>query len=172
MNKRSFTKELPLKMKGDCKEAIKSLLLTFLEEEPEANYKYYVEKLSDGRKIYIKRPTRRMNFDFEIWIEDPRGEYKPKHDDIINELINIKKADKQAFSKLMELIDKVYRCEDPDELLRIHAYEIKEYNRVEYILKVLKWMFLLEDIYYWSYKRREKLIEYIKSRVYQNTLFS
>lgn len=158
-------RKLYLKAQGNCLKLVRSLLEVFLEEKPFTRYVYYVEELRDGRKIFIRRPTRRFNFDFEIWVESPQRTYMPSHDDIINDLIMKKKENPDTFKKLMRLINKVYNCFDPEDVLEEVDFEFKVGESIEFIFKVLKWMFILEDIYYWNYSRRAKLMEEIKKQI-------
>ncbi len=158
-------RKLHLKAQGDCLQLVRSLLEAFLEERPFTRYVYYVEELRDGRRIFIRRPTRRFNFDFEIWVESPQRTYMPSHDEIINDLMKKKKENPDAFKKLMSLITKVYNCFDPEDILKEVDFEFQAGESIEFILKVLKWMFILEDIYYWNYSRRAKLMEEIKKQI-------
>jgi len=140
-----------------------------------SNYKYIVEELKDGRKIYLLRPAHLKGmhgFDFEIWVErkDSSKDIRPSHDDIIRDLNTKKREDPDKFKILMDMIERVFRCFDPEDLLKEHDLIFKSGESVEYILKVLKWMFLLEDIYYWNYSRRAKLYDRIKREIYQSTI--
>lgn len=66
-------------------------------------FKYFVEKLKDGRRIYLLRPTwLNKGIDFQVWIEKFNGnsDKKPSHDDIFDDL-KIKKEEKsRRFSKI------------------------------------------------------------------------
>lgn len=172
MKKNFVVKEISIKAQGDSLALVRNLLEIFLKEEQNKKYQYIVEKLKDGRRIYIVRPTRRMNFDFEIWVErkDSSKDLRPSHDDIIRDLNVKKKEDPDKFKILMDMIKRVFRCFDPEDLLKEHDLLFESGESVEYILKILKWMFLLEDIYYWNYSRRAKLYNRIKKEIYQSTI--
>ena len=75
----------------------------FLEESPgkgkgdlASKYRYNVEKLSDGRWVYLSRPAYlKKGFDFRINVEKEKfstGREYPKHSDIFDDLV-AKKAD-------------------------------------------------------------------------------
>ena len=163
--------EISLRAHGDCLKLIEELIKIFLQEHRNTKYQYIVERLSDGRRIYLVRPTRRFNFDFEIWVESVgESDIRPSHDDIINDLVAKLKEDREKFRELMELIKEVYECKDPNDILGKRKIEFEIGESVEYLLKVLKWMFLLEDIYYWNYSRRQKLMDAILNNVYQRKL--
>jgi len=136
----------------------------FLEEQPgegrPTKYHYVVETLMDGRKIYLRRPTRRRSFDFEVWVEKwARGEdIRPGYDKITCDLKN-KLAEGPAKSEtLYEAITRAHQCEEPDSILKDYPdLSFKKGENIELILKTLKWMFIEEDIHYWNYSGRNML---------------
>lgn len=162
-------KEIEIKDFKTSKEFVKKLLEVLLEEEPNKKYKYTVEKLKDGRRIYLKRPTRRYDFDFEIYVEkwDGENDKRPSHKDIIDYLIKFREKNPQLFEKIWKGVQKVFEFEDPDEL--IPQLGLEKEPAAEIILKVLKWMFGLEDMYYWNFKRRKRLMDELKEKVFQRT---
>ena len=144
----------------------------FMQEAPgsgtgklASRYDYYVEELSDGRYIILSRPANLKNgFDFRIRVENTdfnRGQRRkrdyPKHDDIVRDLRRKKKRDPKAYEKLLQLIKRVYECEE---------VKSKDYKRlnfavgypVDLILGVVKWFFIEQDIRYWNYSGRAMLI--------------
>jgi hypothetical protein len=100
----------------------------FLDEEPglgkgelSSKYRYYVETLDDGRKIYLTRPAYlKKGFDFRINVERTRfltnREY-PKHEDVFDDLRAKIKENPDAYERLHEVMERVYNCEDPDNIL-------------------------------------------------------
>ena len=64
-------------------------------DEEASRYTYYVEKLLDGRRIFLRRPANLHNgFDFLVCVENTNfseaGKRKrnfPKHDEIVNDLL-------------------------------------------------------------------------------------
>lgn len=162
-------KEIEIKNFKTSKEFAKKLLEVLLEEEPNKRYKYIIEKLKDGRKIYLKRPTRRYNFDFEIYVEkwDGKSDKRPSHKEIIDYLIKSRK-NPQLFEKLWKGVQGVFKFGDPEKL--VSQLGLEKEPDAEMILKVLKWMFGLEDIYYWNFKRRNRLMDALKKEVFQQDL--
>ena len=75
-------------------ELMKKAVETFISEKPGywkdgkkyvTRYKYFVEKLEDGRRIYLKRPTfLNKGIDFQVWVEKFDGEEdgRPSHQNI------------------------------------------------------------------------------------------
>ncbi|MBI4438914.1 hypothetical protein HY640_03205 [Candidatus Woesearchaeota archaeon] len=54
-------------------------------------YKYYVETLKDGRRIYLLRPTfLNKGIDFQVWLEKYDGniDKRPSHKGIIEDLMS------------------------------------------------------------------------------------
>lgn len=96
--------------KGSRNEVRQRIIDVFIKEAPgkgrgdnASRYIYYVETLSDGNRVYLKRPTNLHNgFDFLIRIENTdyaspsqKRRNSPKHDDIEQDLklkkLNLKK---------------------------------------------------------------------------------
>jgi len=143
-----FSKEAPGKGKGDLASC----------------YSYYVETLSDGNRIFLKRPTNLHNgFDFLICVENynfassgKRKRNYPEHDDILKDLQKKKKADSKMYKRFYSILEKVYTCHDIEEA---------EYKNIRFsqgfptdmILKTLKWFFIEQDIRYWNYSGRGML---------------
>lgn len=104
-------------------------------------YKYYVEKLSDGRKIYLLRPTfLNKGIDFQVWIEnfDKKGNDKrPSHKDIVEDLKIKKRENRTKLPLLLEAIERVWNCEDPDKVIKKYLFNYKKGLSVELLLKTL-----------------------------------
>lgn len=123
-------------------------------------YKYYVETLKDGRRIYLLRPTfLNKGIDFQVWLEKYDGDKdkKPSHKGIIQDL-NLKHKEKPTeYNDLLKAIDRVWTCEEPDKVLRDYRFSFSKGLSVEALLKILKWLFIEQDITYWNYDGREML---------------
>jgi len=138
----------------------------FLLEEPgtgkgyeTSRYTYYVEKLQDGRRIYLTRPAYlKKGFDFLIHAEGKvfmTGKDFPKHDDIFEDLKKKKKENPALYKRLHEAMTRVYNCQDPEEVLKdLDDLKFKSGFTVELILKTLKWFFIEQDIRDWNYSGR------------------
>lgn len=159
--------EKTLKILGGTRlEQRRRLAETWLLEEENSRYRYYVETCEDGKRIYLLRPSwLNKGFDFQINLEGFRSKSNeaPKHDDIIGDLAKKKKESPRNFRKLRGLIDFVYECEEPDEVLETH--EIHSYSSglpVDSLLKILKWMFIEQDLTYWNNSGRRMLMGKIR----------
>lgn len=123
-------------------------------------YKYFVERLNDGRKVFLLRPTfLNKGIDFQVWVEKMDGveDKRPSHKDVFNDLKLKKSESPEDFKILMQLIGKVWSCEEPDECLKKANLKFKCGFSVELLLKILKWLFIEQDITYWNYDGRTML---------------
>lgn len=149
----------------------------FLEEKPgtgsgdeTSRYRYNVEKLSDGRRVYLARPAfLKKGFDFRISVEDmiflTKHEY-PKHDDIFNDLEAKRRSNPADARRLCEAIERVYKCEDPDGILGEYEDLVFDVGySVELILKVIKWFFIEQDIRDWNYSGRAMFMGGVKEKL-------
>ena len=151
---------------------------TFFAEKPgngrgdnASRYRYNVERLHDGKRIYLQRPANLHNgFDFVIHVEDslfPRpgltktGKPKtprsnPSHENILDDLRKKTRPHPDAARPLLDAIERVFHCEEPDRVLKESRLPkgLPGYS-VEMVLKVIKWFFLEQDIRYWNYSGRE-----------------
>ena len=153
----------------------KYVVLKFIEEKAGqgtgklvSRYKYIVEIFSDGRKLYLLRPARfKMGFDFQIWMENwnkSNTDGMPSYKDIIQDLKLKEKENQQNFNILLQAIDKIFICEDDDRILNwLKAKNIIFSNgeNIDVLLKIIKWMFIEQDIRYWNFSGRIKLKEFI-----------
>lgn len=147
------------------------LILEFLKELPgtgkgenASRYLYYVEKLKDGRRIFITRPAGRNNgMDFVINVENAKFISKsgkrrlksPAHHNIISDLEAKKQESKEKYKVLYSLILKINACESIENKL---MPDFRCGYSSELILKVLKWLFIEQDVTYWNNSGRKMLM--------------
>ena len=170
-----FVIDYKLKVFGDRNNVRMAVVNELSKEEPgkgkdelASRYTYFVETLSDGKRVYLRRPANLHNgFDFVVCIENqnfnPSGRRRnyPKHDDIIDDL-KIKKAeDEIKYMKLFSVLEKVYSCQDvcQEEMM----IDFRSGYSSELIIKTLKWLFIEQDIRYWNYSGRDMLWNGIKN---------
>jgi hypothetical protein len=134
-------------------------------QEKAAHYVYYVEKLADLNRIFLTRPARqRQGFDYLIHVENHRfmnGRDNPKHDDILNDLKRKKSKDLENYKQLVDLINSVYLCNDPEDILTSTQISFSDGYPIDLILKVCKWFFIEQDTRYWNYSGRTMFKESI-----------
>lgn len=158
---------------GSRNEVRKRVVEKLFKEEPgrgtgdeASHYKYYVETLSTGDRIYLKRPANLHNgFDFLICVENQNyskpGERKrnyPKHDDLIADLQKKKEADPAMYKKLYNLIKRVYECHEVCDK-EIDDVSFSVGFATDHVVKVFKWFFIEQDIRYWNYSGRAKTMQ-------------
>lgn len=145
------------------------VLRTWEAETPgSGQYRYNVEKCADDSKIYLLRPANlNKGCDFVIVSENflkfNNGKDKPpKHKDVADLLKEILHENITLKRDLTDAINKAYNCEN---LYHIFA----RYNRLlgtpeckcERLLKLLKWMWIEQDITYWAGEGRQMLKRHI-----------
>ncbi len=127
------------------------------------NFRYFVETISDGRRVYLLRPTHlNKGIDFQVWVERLVGaqDKRPKHQDIFDDLQAKRKESPNSpnsLNKLLDAIDAVWLCKDPDEVLKNAKLRFTTGWPTEMLLKVLKWLFIEQDVTYWNYDGRGML---------------
>jgi len=133
-------------------------------ENPNSKYRYFVEVLVNGSRIYLERPGRlNKGCDFVIFIENHitfnNGNDKPpRHDFITNDLIiknqNLTKAN---WNLLLQAIEAIYNCE-PFQIAFAFCNNLPTSGETyELILKTLRWLFIEQDVTYWSGQGRNML---------------
>ena len=154
---------------------LRSLIINeFLKEQPgtgkgplTSKYRYDVEELSDGRKVYLIRPAYlNKGFDFVINVEGAtflNGGTVPKHADISSDIrtkLAALSPDLQATFKqqMLELAEKIFYGIETDEIMDNYELE-EEFNDLpgldyEIILRVIKWFFIEQDVCYWNWSGR------------------
>lgn len=171
--------EIEFKLTGNNRKDLrKKIVDAFLSEKPGywkdgkkhvTRYKYFVERLQDGGRVYLYRPTfLNKGIDFQVWVEkyDGKNDKRPSHKDIFNDLKLKMDKEPSKVNELLETITEVYGCEEPSEVIKNHPNLKFEHGMsVELILKVLKWLFIEQDITYWNYDGRRMLFLEIKKRV-------
>ncbi len=159
---------------GTRKELRDFVIGTFLEEKPGywkdgtkyvTHYKYFAEKLQDGRRVYILRPTfLNKGIDFQVWVEQFKDEKdgRPSHKNVLEDLRLKLAENRQEALKLLAAIEEVWNCSEPDSTLKKYKFSFKKGYSAELLLKILKWLFIEQDITYWNYDGRGMLFAAIK----------
>lgn len=169
--------EFRLKCHGSREELRKEVVYRFLDEKPgtgtgdeTSRYRYNVETLSDGRRIYLTRPAYlKKGFDFRISVDDMvflTGDDYPKHDDIFKDLVSKRNSNPAKAKRLHEAIQRVYECEDPDDILKDYQDLVFDSGySVELLLKVIKWFFIEQDVRDWNYSGRAMFMGGVTDRL-------
>ncbi len=136
-------------------------------QELTSKYRYNVENISRGGYIYLTRPVPlNKGFDFVIHAENcifSNNKDNPKHEDIINDLEIKKSSNFEQFHFIVDLINKVFLCYDPSDLLLNVNFENNNNGlSVEILLKLIKWLFIEQDIRYWNWSGRNMFYKAIQ----------
>lgn len=128
-----------------------------------SKYTYYVETLTDQRRIYLRRPAFLHNgFDFVVCVEginfNPTGRRRdyPTHDDILNDLREKYNEDPKKYKSLYVALNAIYSCSYVD-IDSLNSISFKSGFPCDLIIKTLKWLFIEQDIRYWNYSGRDML---------------
>jgi len=139
----------------------------YLDRGKGIQFWYPVENLSDGKQLFIKRPggLQKWNFDFKVNIVLEFGLGKGTHAEVFKDFQNKKAENPLKYPELIKALTEVYNCNnDVDQVLQSIPVLESSFStgaKVDILLKVIKWMFIMEDIVYWNYKGRNKLYNYL-----------
>jgi hypothetical protein len=172
-DRRKFVVEWILKASSNSQQR-RELAEKWLEEGRFADYRYNVEKCYDGSRIYLLRPTPlNKGFDFQVNLENFRsGTRKPRkntlempsHPDVIEDIKE--KLAKHPSSKkdFFQAISAIYDCKDVDSILgeRPALKQIHVGLPIDSLLRVIKWLFIEQDLTYWGWTGRDKFMAAIE----------
>lgn len=145
------------------------LLNQWMLEAPSTKYRYFAETLVNGDRIYLERPGRlNKGCDFVIFIENHilfnNGNDKPpKHDFVLDDLA-IKKQTLSAieYQSFLQSITEIYNCSTINTALTHVQNHPLNGESYELILKILRWLFIEQDITYWAKSGRQMLFDAIQ----------
>jgi len=129
-----------------------------------SKHTYNVENLTNGEKVYLRRPANLHNgFDFIVCVSGynfalpgNRKRNYPKHEDITADLGTKKNESPTQYQQLFALLERVHSCQDvqDEEYANLHfTFGFP----VDMVLKTIKWLFIEQDIRYWNYSGRNML---------------
>jgi hypothetical protein len=150
---------------------VKKVVNIFIENEYHqkgkgVTFRYPVEKLPKNKYLYISRPGHKKNFDFKVEITEEMVIEEGKHNQIAMSLREAKRDNPKKFNVFLEAMSKIFHCteNDIDRLIKRYPNLKQSFqNGVTpgNILKILKWMFIMEDIVYWDVEGRAFLYNYL-----------
>ncbi len=156
----------------------RALAEKWLEEGQYTDYRYNVEICRDGSKVYLLRPTwLNKGFDFQVNVEGFRSKIRtakggtkemPSHIDVINDLQEKVGARPSLKEELFATVGDIYDCVEPDETLKNHS-TLQGLNvglPIDKLLKIIKWLFIEQDLTYWLQTGRDMLMSAIEEKVF------
>ena len=175
-NEKSVITEEVIEIKGFLPrhEIVREVVNTFIDTGNQqrgkgVKFRYPVENLASvNKQLFIFRPGGlKWNLGFKVEAPKELGLGRGTHDEIKSDFHNKKQENPQEFSVLSQALTAIYECSenDVDQLLKIYPSLETSFQtgaKVEILLKVVKWMFIMEDIVYWSYEGRAKLYNAVK----------
>jgi len=125
-----------------------------LEEVPYRGYE--VENITDGRKIVIVKPGGKQAWrkmrkqDFFVFIYDPSEQslWQITHKQIQEDLREKAKVDGDAAVEILGALERVYRGEDPDDILKSVVLNNPTGENPEALLKAYKWIWRQDEVLY------------------------
>ncbi|HBX44888.1 hypothetical protein [Limibacterium fermenti] len=140
------------------------ILNQWIQEESNKKYRYFVETLRGENRIYLERPGRlNKGCDFVIYIENHviwnNGNDKPPAHSLIFDDLLIKKQflSCQEWQLLLMGIESIYDCYSYLNAY-VHCENLPIYGEsYELILNLLRWLFIEQDVTYWSGQGRGML---------------
>ena len=135
----------------------------FRQKLEEISYRgYEVEKISDGRSVVITKPGGKFVFgairrdDFMVWIYNPDQKtlWLISHKNILEDLKEKSLADPGKTLEIISALERVYKGEEPDDILKDLVVKNLAGESPEVLLKVYKWIWGQEDINYPTGKGR------------------
>jgi hypothetical protein len=162
----------PIKIQGSIPrdKIVKKVVDRFIKTEygqkgKGITFRYPVERLPNKKRLYISRPGHKKNFDFKVEVTEEMVLEEGKHDQIALCLRDMKHDNPRKFKILLQAIETLFQCEenDVDKLVENNStlrHPSKRGVIPETVLKILKWMFIMEDIVYWDVEGRAFLYNY------------
>jgi len=130
-------------------------------------FRYPVEHFPNGQLLYIVRPGHKKNFDFKVDVVINYGFGNGSHEEIALDLRKKNLKNPKKFKKLWQAIAEIYHCKenDVDVILKKRGglkRPFKRGGKPEPLLKVIKWLFIMEDIVYWDNEGRSFLFNFFR----------
>lgn len=151
---------------------VKKVVNTFITKEYRKKgkgitFRYSVENLQNGRQLFITRPGHKKNFDFKVDVDPDLNLGEGSHLEIAKDLRNKKNENPKKFQDLFQMLTQIYNCteNDVDKILQKYSGIKKSFKtgaKVNVLLKVIKWLFIMEDIVYWDNEGRAFLFNFLK----------
>ena len=150
-------------------ETRKKVLEAWIKEDAGAGqYRYDVEICRDGSRIYLLRPGRlNKGCDFVIvsenYLKFKNGNDKPpQHKDVFELLNSFCSGNRLIADAMKQVIRKVYNCAKPDEALaEFPALQNLSNCVAERSIKLIKWMWIEQDVTYWTGQGRAMLCKHL-----------
>jgi hypothetical protein len=131
------------------------------------------------KRVYLRRPTfLNKGFDFQVNVEGFRSKTRkakgvtkemPSHPDVYRDLRGKVRAYPKLKKELYAAVCAVYDCNEIDKILsrRRKLLKIEKGLPVDKILRIIKWLFIEQDLTYWLGTGRNMLMSAIEKKVFK-----
>jgi len=153
----------------------------WLKEEQYRKYVYEVERCENGARVFLHRPTYKHGLDFAVSVEGFKSQLRrgkkrtkskssrPSHGDIIKDLKDKLKSRPRLTKDLFKAVSAIYRCSEPGAVLNKHT-KLKTFKSglpIDQTLRIIKWLFIEQDVTYWLGTGRNMLMSAIERRAFK-----
>ena len=146
------------------------ILTKYAIEDCNVKIRYFVETFDSGKRIYLERPTRlNKGCDFVLFAEDVicyknGNDTPPSHKDVLNDIeVKKNKLSPSEYDELLKAIKCIYDLK-PYAEAKTHIDKLPPINwSYELLLKLVRWLFIEQDITYWAGNGRNMLYTAILS---------
>lgn len=142
----------------------KKILETWIQEDPATGqHRYDVETCRDGSGIYLLRPAYlNKGCDFVIvsekFVRFKNGKDRPPNfDDVFNLIESFCRGNSTMIEMMQSASKEVYGCAKPDDVIDSSPLKAVANCAAERALKLLKWMWIEQDVTYWTQQGRTML---------------
>jgi hypothetical protein len=176
-DRKQFVVEWILKASSNTEQR-RELAEKWLEEGRFADYRYNVETCYDGSRIYLLRPTPlNKGFDFQVNLENFRTSIRkprkntlemPSHGDVEHDLqLKVEKYP-DLKTDLFAAVSVIYKCKEVEDVLEKlpSLSKIRVGLPIDSILRIVKWLFIEQDLTYWGWTGRDKFMAAIEHEVF------
>lgn len=116
--------------------------------------------------ISLKKNDVSVNFSEEKLDKNGKTKRKtasPGFDDVYADLEIKKQENVNKFQKIIPIIYEIYDCNDIDIAKISKNIHFDKGLPIEVVFKLIKWLFIEQDLRYWNYSGRATFLEYMKN---------
>lgn len=147
------------------------LLKQWISEIKATKYRYFVETLVDGNRIYLERPGRlNKGCDFVIYLENiyqwqNGNDRPPNYNFILNDLAAKRnELSQNEWQIFLDAVADIYECRTIQIAMnKTNQLPLSQGHSYELLLKTIRWFFIEQDITYWSGQGRARFFNAIQN---------
>ncbi|MGE4311436.1 hypothetical protein [Desulfovibrio sp.] len=150
---------------GTREEIREQVVHAFLTELPgtgkgelTTQYTYTVESTALGEQVLLRRPAPlNKGMDFIVcasrsrFLLGRRMMFNPSHNNIYEDLLAKQRENPQNMNIILSIITDIYNCQRVDW---VALPTFMSGHDIELVLKLIKWLFIEQDVTYWNWSGR------------------